>query len=282
MELGDAIDRAIKGDRRALFDILARGSKLPGTRANDALASAFADIVATRDKGLRLALEMAALHADEAPGDTALEFLPVCGVYALGAIGARAKDEKARTRAVAALHDAAEDLRFRVRDAVPLALEAIGAAHGPWLARALAGWMDGFFHAAAALRALARPNFLNALAEADEPVARLDEAWTLVAEAPRSMVRYPGHKALMEELAKVAAPFALRFGAPVFDALEARARSLKDPVLRDALERCVREGKLGARFASDVARVRAALSETAPPVRDPRAAPRPTRRRGRR
>ena len=174
MDLGDAIDRAIKGDRLPLFGILTKGSKLPGTRANDALAEAFAELVAARGaSAMAFALELASLHPDEAPGGGALEFLPMCGVLAVGALGARAKDAKARLRVVAALHDAAEDLRFRVRDAVPVALEKIAIANAAWLAAELATWMDGYFHGAAALRALVRPGFLNALSEADAPVARL-------------------------------------------------------------------------------------------------------------
>lgn len=283
MDLGDAIDRAIKGDRDPLFGLLCKGSKLPGTLANDALAEAFADIVAARGTGAAgFVIDLVTLHADEAPGGTALEFLPMCGVFAAGALAARAKDERARALLLGALHDASEDLRFRVRDAVPIALEKLAARDAARLIGELEPWMDGLFHAAAVLRALVRPGFLDALMDAGAPVARLDAAWDLVAGASRSMARYPGYKALLDELVKAPAALALRFGAPVFEVLEARARSLSDPALREVLTRSMRGDKLASRFPEDVARVRRALDETAPRARDPRAAPRPTRRRGRR
>lgn len=281
VDLGEAIDRASGGDRAPLFVILTKGSKLPGTRANDALARAFAELVGARGPRARdLAVALTTLDADLAPGGTALEFLPMCGTLAVGALAARATDAGKRARLVAVLHDAAEDLRFRVRDAVPVALENVSAVHASWLLGELESWMDGFFHAAAVLRALVRPGFFGALATADAPVARLAEAWTLATEAQRSTARTPGYKSLTVELAIAPARLALRFGAPVFDVLEARAHALSDPALRAVLAQSVRESKLVSRFPEDVARVRRALDDTAPPVRDPRAAPGPTRRRG--
>lgn len=281
VDLGEAIDRAILGDRGPLFVILTKGSRLPGTRSNDALAQAFAELVAARgSRASAFAEKLTTTDADEAPGGTALEFLPLCGALAIGGLAARCSDVRKRAHLVRVLHGAAEDLRFRVRDAVPVALEKVGAAHAEWLLGELASWMDGFFHGAAVLRALVRPGFLGALALPDEPVARLAAAWALVKGATRSTSRYPGYKALLDELEKAPAPLALRFGAPVFDVLEARARALSDPALREVLARSVSEGKLTSRFPEDVARVRGALDDTAPPVRDPRAAPRPTRRRG--
>ena len=76
--LDRALDEAIAGRRGPLFELLTRGSKLPGPRHNVALADAFA--LAARARGAagdKLALAMAHLDADEAPGATSLEFLPV-------------------------------------------------------------------------------------------------------------------------------------------------------------------------------------------------------------
>src|SRR5260221_12626093 len=79
-----ALEEAIAGSQGPLFDLLARGSGLPGARVNGTLADAFTQ--ACRAQGARadaVALAMARLSADEAPGATALEFLPVCGLLAL-------------------------------------------------------------------------------------------------------------------------------------------------------------------------------------------------------
>src|SRR5260221_9404908 len=112
------LEAAVRGDRKSLYDRLARGSRLPGTRPNLDFAKEVADAMeGIGAKALPLATAMTTLPADEAPGGTALEFLPVCGVYALGALAA-SMDEHAREKPFATLHDAAEDLRFRVRDAV--------------------------------------------------------------------------------------------------------------------------------------------------------------------
>ena len=91
-----ALDEAIDGRTAVLFDLLARGSRLPGPRPNDALAEAFAQACRARGaRADRVALAMARLSVDEAPGATALEFLPLCGVLA---IGARAAADPAKPR----------------------------------------------------------------------------------------------------------------------------------------------------------------------------------------
>ena len=62
---------------------------MPGARANDRLAEAFAEACAGRGALVDpLVFAMARLSADEAPGATALEFLPVCGLLAIGWRGA--------------------------------------------------------------------------------------------------------------------------------------------------------------------------------------------------
>src|ERR1700677_530308 len=115
--LSIALDHAIAGRRERLFDLLARGSRLPGPRANDALAEAFAHACRARGASVdRLVETMCHLSADEAPGATPLEFLPMCGILALGA--RTAHDAALRARGLAELHACADDLRFRLRDAV--------------------------------------------------------------------------------------------------------------------------------------------------------------------
>lgn len=276
-DLAALVASAAQGSRAPLYAHLARGSRLPGVRPNMDLARE----VAQRIAGLgapaeALALEMAGLGADVAQGGTAREFLPVCGVLALGALAA-ASDTRARVRPMDALHDAAEDLRFRVRDAVPLAVAEVGSKHPEWTLARLAGWMDGFFHAAAALRAAAEPDMLRAVREPEPLVARLEEAFALLEEAPRAAARYPGHKALLDAVAACVPALAGRFPEPVVRALEALATRTADPVVREVAARAARACK-----RSEGARVLAALEATAPPRRDPRTDVGPTRRRGRR
>jgi hypothetical protein len=247
---------------------------------NDALAEAFAQ--ACRSAGARsddVALAMARLDADAAPGATALEFLPVCGLYALGARAAA--DATARPRVLAELHARADDLRFRVRDAVVEALARLGAAVGDPLLVDVASWMDGYFHAAAVVRAMALEAWLSSIHDGPGAVARLDDAFTLAREAPRAAARYPGHKALVEALSRAPGDVAARLGVPVFDMLE-RWTTLADPPLRDAIAAAVSARKLLGRFSQEVARVRRALEASLPPPRNPDHDFGPTRRRGKR
>ena len=265
--LSRALDEAVAGRRGPLFELLARGSRLPGPRANSALAEAFAQSCRSRGaSGDALALAMAHLSADEAPGATALEFLPTCGVLALAARATA--DEMVRGGFLEELHALADDLRFRVREAVIDGLARVGSAAGDALVEQVAPWMDGYFHAAAVLRALGREPWLAQVHEADGAIRRLDEAFELARGAPRAAARYPGHKALLEALREAPPRVAVRFGVPVFD-LMARWATVKDPVLRDLVESVLGDAKLTGRFRSELDRVRHTLAATEPPPRNP-------------
>jgi hypothetical protein len=265
--LSTALAEAIAGRRQRLHDLLARGSRLPGPRVNEELAEAFA--TACRSAGVRadaVALAMARMSADEAPGATPLEFLPVCGLRALGARAA--VDGAVRGAMLAELHAHADDLRFRVRDAVVEALARVGAAAGDRVVEDAASWMDGYFHAAAVLRALAVEGWLSAVHEVEPVAARLDEAFTLVREAPRAAARWPGHKALLDALGEAPVALAARFGVPIFDVL-VRWAAVRDPALQGALEKVLGAKRLAGRYASEVERVRAAERAHRPAPRNP-------------
>ncbi|HEY4012358.1 MAG TPA: hypothetical protein VGM06_03405 [Polyangiaceae bacterium] len=265
--LARALDEAVAGRRAPLHDFLARGSHLPGPRMNDALADAFA--AACRTRGARtdeVAVALARLTPNEAPGATALEFLPVCGLLAIGARAA--SDAGARSRLVAELHAHADDARFRAREAVVAALGKVGGAAGDDLTRDTAAWMDGYFHAAAVLRALASEAWLGSLRDAGEVVARYDDALALLRAAPRAAARWPGHKELLVAIEQSLPVAAAHFGVPVFDML-VRWGAVDDPVLREMLERAVSARKLSGRRGPEVERVRRALEASRPAPRNP-------------
>jgi len=261
-----------------LYAFLCRTSYLPGPRANLELARIFADMCTMHgSKGEKLATKMASLDADEAPGGTDLEFLPVCGVLAIAACAT--VHERSRRDMLDVLHDRADDLRFRVRDAVVEALGKIGGVGGDTLALDVAPWMDGYFHAAAVLRALANENWLPELHDVGIVTMRLDEAFTLARNAPRAAARYPGRKALIEALSVSPGLIAGRFGVPIFELLEKWA-AVDDPELREIIVTILGSKNLTARYRDDVNRVKAALKSSAPSVRDPRTIVGPTRKRG--
>ena len=238
---------------------------------------AFAQECADRGvKGDALALTMASLDADEAPGATELEFLPMCGV---AAFAVRALSEpKKRAKYIGLLHECADDLRFRVRDVVVLALAKVGEQLGEVLVEELDGWMDGYFHGTAVLRALAEPGLLAKLTDADLIITRVDQAFSIAKNAERAASRYPGFKALMEALGSVPSLVASRFGTQVFDMLE-RWTKEKDPALRVLVEKNL--DRMRGRFNTDVARVWKSLEATKPARRDPTTYVGRTRGRGR-
>jgi hypothetical protein len=265
--LSRALTEALGGRPQALHSLLARGSRLPGPRINEDLAEAFAQ--ACRGLGARadpLALSLARLSPDQAPGAGPLEFLPVCGLYALSARAAG--DAKVRPQIVEELHARADDPRFRVRDAVVLGLARVGAAAGDPLVGDVSPWMDGYFHAAAVLLALSSDVWLTALHHAGPVVERMDEAFLLVRDAPRSAARWPGHKALVAALGSAPGLVASRFGVPVFDMLE-RWAATKDPALREVVEGALGSRNLAGRFGPELERVRAALIGSRAPARNP-------------
>ncbi len=278
-----ALDLAIgsaDASPRALYDLLGRNSGLPGPRVNEGVVAAFAGECAARGaRADKLIATMALLDADRAPGGTELEILPVCGVAAIGERAA--KDPKAHRRAMELLHACADDLRFRVRDAVAGALGHIGQVRADALLPELAAWTNGFFHAAAVLRAMSDPLFLPNIKDGTEAIARLDEAFDLAKNATRSTERYPGYKALIEVLGTAPGLLAARFGVPVFDTLVAWS-TVKEPLLRDAITRNLKGDKLGGRYAAELARVHKAIDASAPVRRDPLTYVGKTRGRGKR
>jgi hypothetical protein len=275
--LSRALEEAVAGDARALYELLARVGGLPGPRANAGVILAFANECAARGKSAdALVAKMAQLDVDTAPGASKYEILPMCGVAALGA---RAASDPLAMRAITILHDCAEDLRFRVRECVAEALARIGEQRGEPLVHDVAHWMDGYFHAAAVLQALADPRWLTRMNAADSVVARLDDAFELLKNAPRAASRYPGFKALVDALEKAPVEAAARFGVPVFDMLS-RWGTTKDPALRALVKKVLLSPRLGGRFAEEVEKAKAALTAAEAPRRDPRSYVGPTRGRG--
>jgi hypothetical protein len=278
--LSCAVDAAVRRKPGDLYALLARGSWLPGVRPNLPLAERFAQACVERGAiSDDLVAEIATLDADHAPGATQLEFLPMCGVVAAGARGAA--DASCGPRMLGTLLSAAEDLRWKVRAVVPVALARIGAARGEALLGDVSSWMSGFFPAAAVLLALTRNEWLPRIEGPDLLLSRLDEAFALARDAERSSERYPGYKALVLALGTTPGIVAARFGRPVFDHLVEWSR-VKEPMLREAVAKSLEGSRLGRRFGDEVDRVKKALEESAPVPRDPRAYVGPTRGRGRR
>ncbi|MBX3234080.1 MAG: hypothetical protein KIT84_06530 [Labilithrix sp.] len=270
--VAEAARPSAKKAKDDLFRRLELGSGLPGPRANLPLALDFAHACAglgAESDGLAYA--MANDPPDERRGATAREFLAMCGVLAVAARAQIAKEDAVRERALELLEAHADDVRFRVRDAVPLGLAMLGTKMRTALAEPLEGWMDRYFHAAAVLRALADPSWLETFAPAEHaaPLALLDAAFVLAHDAPRSAVRYPGHKSLVEAIAIAPRAAAKRFGRPVFDLLARWSEGVKIPDLRAAILANLEDAAMKKPFAEEIKKVRALVEGSKAPPRDP-------------
>jgi hypothetical protein len=263
-----ALEQAIRGRTDALYKELTAVSGLPGPRMNLAVAQAFATDCAKHGEAAdRLIFRMAALTPEEARGASAREFLPVCGVLAMGARAA--KEKSLRTKVLNQLHELAEDSRFRVREAVPFALARIGAKMGEDLGDMVEHWMNGYFHAAAVLKGIGQQEWLAKCEMYYVPINLLHDGFWLAHEAPRSAQRYPGYKALIEALVETPIAVALRFNLPMMDRLQIWADQVGTPEMRDVITRIIRNKQLKAHYGDEIKRITETLAASRKPPRDP-------------
>jgi hypothetical protein len=282
-ELSAALEMAVAGRTADLFRQLELASGLPGPRVNMHLAVAFShDCARLGPKVDPLAYAMANLPPDEARGASGKEFLSVCGVLAIGARAMVAEENAVRDKALVLLEEKADDVRFRVREAVPLALAMIGSKMQGELAERLEPWMDRYFHAAAVILALSEPAWLETFNPDDyhAPINLLHDAFLLAHDAPRSALRYPGHKALIDALTIAPKALARRFGIPMFDRLGIWAEGVRVPELREVILASLDDAQLKKPFGHEIKRIREAVEASKKPPRDPTRIVHGTRGRG--
>lgn len=125
-------------------------SGLPGPRANLELVQAAAD--AGQERAFRRWIE---LGSGDDPTD---EFLAVCGVVGLGRLVAEGRADLVRE-----LRTHASDPRWRVREAVAMALQRVGDADTAALFHIVQAWLeDRAYVQRAAIAAVAEPRLLKA------------------------------------------------------------------------------------------------------------------------
>jgi hypothetical protein len=165
-DLGGLVDGFVRGGSpQTLTAYLLSNSNLPGRRGNIELAEAFGDVVEAlaRAAGARLwelCLGMTGISAEEAPVNTAEEFLPFCGTVGLGALGATCPEFY--DSAVGRLRTLAGDPRWRMREAVCFGLQRLLAQRCSDTLAGLEGWVrDGNpLEMRAAAAAVAEPRLL--------------------------------------------------------------------------------------------------------------------------
>ena len=103
-------------NQKDIREYLLENSNLPGPRGNLELAHA-----AAMELPSRLLIELADITAEEAPVNTAVEFLSFCGVLGQGRLFIEG-DPQSSERII----HAASDVRWRTREAAAMALQFIG------------------------------------------------------------------------------------------------------------------------------------------------------------
>ena len=157
--------RAILADLDDWDAYLLAESGLPGPRGNLELAQAVADV-----GDLARFQRYAAITAHRAPTNTPGEFLAFCGVVGLGRVVAEGQHELLPT-----LRRHASDPRWRLREAVAMALQRLGDADMDLLLAEMRVWAQGSpLEQRAAAAALCEPRLLTQPAHARATLEILD------------------------------------------------------------------------------------------------------------
>jgi len=134
-------------------DYLRKHSGLPGPRGNIELARAFAQTATLMDFKKYIRLE-----PEEAPENTADVFLVFCGVLGLGEYLAKAHDGGLLKQ----LRELANDPRWRVREAVAMALQTIGQKDMDRVLNYAHSWIKGtLLEQRAVIAGLCEPDLLD-------------------------------------------------------------------------------------------------------------------------
>jgi hypothetical protein len=144
---------------------LLRESRLPGPRANLELAHAVAD-----EGDEALFVRLLSFDVDQAPTNSPHEFLAFCGVLGLGKLLAEGDRQVLET-----LRAHASDPRWRIREAVAMALQRWGSADMAALVREMEKWSTGsLLEQRAAAAALCEPSLLHEEEHAERVLQILD------------------------------------------------------------------------------------------------------------
>jgi hypothetical protein len=131
---------------------LMKESGLPGPRGNLELAQAFADISEES-----LIQKYISIKPEDAPENTPNVFLTFCGVVGLGTLVNKGKPDY-----LIQLREFASDHRWRIREAVAIALQRIGDSDINFLLKEMRDWSKGnLFEKRAAIAALCEPRLLT-------------------------------------------------------------------------------------------------------------------------
>jgi hypothetical protein len=229
-----------------LESYLLANSGLPGPRGNLELAHALADQLALQPPGPAGRAALSAWRAsapEEAPTGDPKEYLCFCGTLAWSAEWARGTAERGRAAIVRGLRRAAEDPRWRRREAVAMALQRIGEKDAAALLGLLDSWLAPaapFLVLRAVAAALAHPPILGDTAFARRALALADRILARVAAAPPAVRKQEDFRVLRQGLGYALSVLAAAEPEKGFALLE-RWAARRDPdvawILRENLKK---------------------------------------------
>jgi hypothetical protein len=268
-----ALDEALAGDPRKLEALLARHGSMPSPRPNLKLAQAFGAELAQREG--RVAALLTRLGDNDAAPDTAEVFLPIAAAHGWAA---RVHDERDVEAGVAALEALCADERGPVRVGTLDALIGLATREGAAdrLVERARGWLEQedrelcFGAAALVVEALGDTRVLAVLRDGEALLDYLSGVIDKVGDAPRSAERLEGRRRALTSLAQTLPKVVLgqRAGDRGTLWFQAQCERAKHPDVRRVLSDCI--VKLTAQGGSAGAvPLRAALEQSAKPLRDP-------------
>ncbi len=251
------------GDEALLERVLLDGSGLPGPRANLELAAVAADGFEQRaddPAAWSLAVRWSAVDAASAPVNHRREFLPFCGILALGAMHARA-DAARRAQIHAALTRAANDPRWRMREAAAMAAQRIGGHDFDAVQALVRTWVSTGQPELlrASLAALADAPLLAADGRAAFALEMADLACEAYAAGDSSTRNEEPWRILRKGLEYAPSVFVAAAPAPGFALLRRWAES-RQPDIRKIVVANLRKTRLARAFPDEVEAVGQALA----------------------
>lgn len=280
-----ALQAAVRGDSRALEQLLCKFGGMPGPRPNLKLAAAFAAELARETVPVTRLLE--AFSADDAAPDTPRVILPIAAAFAWVEQISAGREREGAWRALQLL---AADERAPVRIACLAALHRYNtsAAAAQQLLELASSWLEQedrelrFGATAVMIDALTDAQALGAMPEPPELCELLTRAIDDAADASRAAQRSAARRRLLITLAVASARCVagLRGGAAWFRSECERA---EHPDIREMLSEALQQlaNLRNAPARAQIDELRAALAGSAKPLRDA-ARVRPGTGRGRR
>ncbi|UCE13997.1 MAG: HEAT repeat domain-containing protein [Candidatus Heimdallarchaeota archaeon] len=153
-------------DGHPIIDYFTNNSNLPGRRANIEMATAFSEVVEESsvddiDTLWNFCEELIKITPIDAPTNDPNEILPFCGTKALGSIGV--VTENYYPKIIAYLKDLSNDPRWRMREAVGMAIQKLLINNSQKLLDELEEWIvnDNWLEMRAVAAGIAHPRVLE-------------------------------------------------------------------------------------------------------------------------